>query len=301
MDELVSLPLDRIVEPRLMLRLVNKDTVEYMELRDSIAQRGFLNSVSVRPSQREPGKFEIVDGMYRFTVARELGLPSLPCIVKHDVADDDVLVAQIQGNAVRVETQPAQFAHQLKRILTRRPEMTFAELAVLVKKSPSWVARMLGLLFLRKEIQQAMDRGEIPMQNAYMLSKLPPRLQGDYVDQAKVMPTRDFKALAAAVVKQFKEAVRQGKLDRHFLPKSEPVAYLRPLKHVLDELEERECGGLMVAAEGCKSPLDGWYAALRWAVHFDRESLHEQEAFAARRSEKRLRKYLENHDEVDPS
>ena len=51
----------------IVLRVVNRSSVEYLELRDSLADRGFLNSICVRPSSRKPGKVEVVDGLYRYT------------------------------------------------------------------------------------------------------------------------------------------------------------------------------------------------------------------------------------------
>ena len=79
-DKAADIPIDYIVEPRTVLRLVDRDSVEYLELRDSIEAEGFWNSIAVRPAKDE-GKYEIIDGLYRHTCARELGLTSIPCII----------------------------------------------------------------------------------------------------------------------------------------------------------------------------------------------------------------------------
>ncbi len=63
------IPLDEIVEPWVVLRPVNRASLEYLELRDSLAAVGFINSICVRPSTRKPGKVEVVDGLYRYTGA----------------------------------------------------------------------------------------------------------------------------------------------------------------------------------------------------------------------------------------
>ena len=60
-DTTADIPIDCIVEPRTVLRLIDKNSVEYLEMRDSIAAEGFWNSISVRPA-REPQKYEIIDG-----------------------------------------------------------------------------------------------------------------------------------------------------------------------------------------------------------------------------------------------
>lgn len=88
--------------------------------------------------------------------------------------------------------------------------------------------------------------------------------------------------MAAGLLKEIKEAARQGKLYeycRDFTP--EP--YLRFLKDVLNEYREHRLGGLAVVKAGCKTPADGWYTALRWVLNLDEESVREQrERFVAR-------------------
>jgi len=288
-DKAADIPIDRIIQPRTVLRLVDKDSVEYLELRDSIEAEGFWNSIAVRPAKDE-GNYEIIDGLYRHTCARELGLKSIPCIIKYDVSDDAVLAAQIQANAIRPETKPAEFARQMKRILTRQPKMTFDELAHLIHKSPSWVRKTLGLLRLVRQSRKMVDRGEIPIQSAYALARIPHHLQANYLDQARTLPSREFRALAASVIKQFTEAVKQGKMDAFWCGEFQPQAHLRSLRDIQSEVQRPEVGALLVTAEQCKTPVDGFYAALHWAMHLDRRSIEDQERAARARSRQSLPK-----------
>ena len=69
-----------------------------------------------------------------------------------------------------------------------------------------------------------------------MLAKIPRSMQMDYVDRAKTHAAQGVQTLAAACVKQFMEAVKQGKMDAFYSDKFEPVAHLRSLK----EIEEDE-------------------------------------------------------------
>ena len=284
MDEIRDIPMDHLVEPWILLRPVNRHSVEYLEMKDSIEAKGFLNSISVRPCKRRPDRFEVIDGMYRWTCATDIGLESVPAIIKHNVTDDDVLSLQIQANAVRPETRPCDFARQLKRIQKAHPNITLARLAMMVSKNPTWVRNQLGLLHLAPEHQKMVDRGEICLQNAYMLAKIPPRLRSDYVEQAKTMAGPAFHALAASVVKQFREAVRQGKLDAFYTDGFEPQPYLRALRAIQEEFQTQAEGPLMIAAEDCRTPLDGWMAALQWAMHLDRQSVEDQEQAARARA-----------------
>jgi ParB/RepB/Spo0J family partition protein len=300
-DEFRLIPLEQIIEPWAILRVVNRMAVEYLELRDSIAEKGLLNSICVRPSVRRPDFMEVVDGLYRYTASCELRLIELPCIVKHDLTDEDVLALQIQANALRPETTVMEYARQIKRIMaaiTVRQgwDATLADVANVIHKCPEWISRQLDLLGLDPTIQKALDRGEIPLGSAYMLAKLPPGRQREFFDLAKTTKARDFAPLIAAAVKRFQEAVRQGKLERYCQDR-EPVPYLRPLKEVLQEYQGHESGGLRLLGSGCQTPVDGWYAALQWALHLDEDSIREQrEKIRARTSAALLKKEAESCD-----
>jgi ParB/RepB/Spo0J family partition protein len=274
-DDFRAIPLDQIVEPWVVLRVVNRESIEYLELRDSLAAVGPLNSICVRPSPRRPGLYEVVDGLYRFTAACELRLPSMPCIVKHHLTDEDVLAFQIQANALRPETTVTEYARQIKRIMDAKPGITRVGLSNLLHKNADWIRDQLNLLGLRQDIQKAVDRGEIPLQSAYMLAKLPRVRQVQFIDLAKVTPVREFAAMVAAVVKQIKEDARQGKLDDLF-GEFTPVPYLRALKEVFAEYQEHRVGGLLLVKAGCKTPIDAWHLALRWALNLDEESIRQR-------------------------
>jgi ParB-like chromosome segregation protein Spo0J len=225
--------------------------------------------------------------MYRWTCAKEIGLERVPTLIKQDVTDEEVLSLQIQANAIRPETRPCDFARQLKRIQKAHPGITLAQLATMVSKNPTWVSQQLGLLHLSPKHQKMVDRGEICLRNAYMLSKLPPRLRSEYADQAKTMTGEAFHALAASVIKQFKEAVRQGKLDAFFTDDFEPQPHLRSLKTIQEEFHNQTEGPLILASEDCRTAMDGWLAALQWSMHLDRQSVKDQEHAARAKARKR--------------
>lgn len=286
MDDLRELPISQLVPPWILLRPVDQHSVEYAELRDSLEAQGFLNSIAVRPCKRRPGLFEIIDGMYRWTCAKDIGRETVPAIIKHNVTDDEVLSLQLQANAVRPETSHCDFARQLKRIQKANPGITIAALSVMISKAPTWISRQLGLLTLDTRYQKMIDRGEICLQNAYMFCKIPPQFRKEYTDRAKTMKAPAFAALAASVVKQYKEAVRQGKLDAFFTEEFEPQPHLRALKVIQEEDRLRLDGPMIVSAEDCKTPLDGFYTGLQWAMHLDRKSVFDQEESARLKARK---------------
>ena len=86
------------------------------------------------------------------------------------------------------------------------------------------------------------DRGEIPLMSAYMLSQVLSAYQLRFVDLAKTAPVHVFKATVAVFVKKQREAARQGKLDAIFNDEFTPVAYLRGLRELLAEKKQPRTG-----------------------------------------------------------
>jgi ParB/RepB/Spo0J family partition protein len=286
-DELKWLPVEQLVDPPVVLRLVNRTSVEYLELRDSIADRGILNPILVRPSARFPGHYDVADGLYRVTCCRAVGRSPVPCLVK-DLTDDDLLAIQIQANALRPETAPMEYARQIKRIMETRPDITLAEVSNRVlHKSPTWVSATLGLLQIRQDFQAAVNRGEMPLAAAYEFARLPYKLQPQFFDAARTMPVVKFRRVVQAVLKQFQEAIRQGKLDAFFTEEFKPIPYGRVWKEIIAEHAQPSCAALVLVAEECKTLTDAWRAALAWVLHLDRTSIEAQRRAVMNRARKR--------------
>jgi ParB/RepB/Spo0J family partition protein len=297
-DECRNIPLSQLHEPWPIMRPVIRDSIEFLERKDSIARHGPLNSLLVRPSTRQPGKFEIIDGMWRYSASLEIGREDYPCIIKLGLSDDDALAMQLQANAVRADTTPTEYSRQLRRIIQTRKGMTASELARIAGKHPAWVKERLNLLEMAKDMQLMVDRGEISISNGYMLAKIPRIWRRKYVDHARVMSGPEFKALAAAVIKQYTECVQKGKMDERYLPEFTPQHYLRGVKEVKAELENPQVGATIMAADNCKTLPDAWNSCLRWALHLDRQSIEEQQRKATQRNEVKFQKEVEASHEA---
>jgi len=268
-DEIRPIPLRQLIEPWIILRLLNRETVEYLELRDSIADKGFLNSICVRPAQK-PGFYEVVDGLYRWTAAKELELRVVPCIVKFNLTDDDVVALQIQANAIRPETTPIEFARQLGRIIEARPKITLAQLQAIVHKSPAWIGRILKLRDLSPRNQKRLERGELPVDNATRLALIPYRHQPHFASLAMTMPQDEFRVLTSAYLKRYREAAIRGTLDVAELNDFTPVPFCRSVKELQRELATCDVGAVVTVE--CSS-LEAWKRCLQWMIHLDAESI----------------------------
>lgn len=279
-DETRPIPLRQLIEPWIVLRRVDRESVAYLELRDSIAAYGILNSICVRPAPRKRGFWEVVDGLWRWTAAKELHLQVVPCITKTNLTDEDIMAIQIQANAIRPETTPMEFARQIKKIIDARPQITLAQLQAIIHKAPMWISRILNLNDLAPRNQKRLERGEMPLDNAVRLAQIPYKHQPRFATLAMTVPTDEFRFLISAYMKRYREAAIQGTLDVAELNEFEPVPYCRSVKEMQSEAATATVGSV---ATMDLTPLEAWKCCLQWIMHLDSESVAVQrEKFGAK-------------------
>ncbi len=100
------------------LREVNRGTEKYLELVDSVRKRGVMNPILVRECKDpKTGEdfFGLIDGLHRFSAARDAGSETIPANIT-SMQDADTMLAQIMANVHRIETQPGEYSKQLVRI-----------------------------------------------------------------------------------------------------------------------------------------------------------------------------------------
>lgn len=277
MSELKKIPIEEIRANLVSLRKVDKKNPLYLELVDSVGERGILNPISVREkSDKETGQvfFEVIDGLHRYSAACDSGLGEMPCQIL-DFSDYEVLLAQTIANVHSIETKPAQYTEQLKRILDQNPTMTQSELGRQIGKSAAFIQQRLSLnKITNPEILSRVDSGEINLSNAYALAKLPPEEQSDFVERAITMGDNEFLPLVSKRVKEIREARRKG-LDAS--PQEfQPVAHLQKLKAIKEELETGKVGKALIELTGVKTAEEGFKLGVQWILHLDPKSVEIQ-------------------------
>lgn len=279
-NRLNYIPTIWIKECKIQLRPVDKRTVEYAELFDSIKANGLWQPILVRPSSG--GTYEVVDGFYRFSCCRDLRIEKIPCLVRA-LTDFEVIAAQIQTNAVRLETDPYYYAQHLWRIIKEDQSMTVAEVSKAINKSRAWISQMLGLIRLSPEVSIALKRGYISLSVAVELSRLPKDAQKELVHFAAVNKERDTIPILRERVRKFKEAIKRGRMEVYYESLIEPVAHLRPLREITRECKSLGDAYTVLKLVDAKEPIDGWRAALQWVLHLDPEAKEAQVKRLARR------------------
>lgn len=281
------IPISLIRESEVALRTVNRNSEEYLQLVESIRQKGVLNSVSVREVKDEHGvlTYGLVDGLHRFTAAKDAGLTEIPAnITKLD--DRELLEAQIIANIHKIETKPVEYTKQMTRILAGNPTLTKRELAARLAKTEAWISQRLSLTKLTDAVAKMVDDDTIKLSNAYALAKLPPEEQANFVDRAATDPPDVFVPAIYARVKEIRDAKIKGKdaAPAQFVP-TPHLQKLSEVKKVFDSPDEL---ALMVCrAQQAETPLDGFKAAVAWMLHLDSLSVREQKAeYEARKTQR---------------
>lgn len=279
MGDVKKITLDSIRANPVALRAVNTESEEYLGLVDSIRSQGLLTAISVR-EKKDPESgdlfYELIDGLHRFTASKDAGLSEIPAIVQ-DADDARSLEMQIVANIHKIETKPAEYSKQLRRMLALNPMMTESELAQKLGKSRKWIQDRLSLNKISNQtIIDLVNSGEINLSNAYALAKLPEEEQADWVTRAQTEEPQVFVAAANERAKEIRDARRKGRDASP--PEFQPTAHMRKLKELKEELETSSAASAIVAQEGASSAEEGFAAGIKWALNLDKASVEAQQA-----------------------
>ena len=162
---LASIPVARIEplpgQPR---KIFEEDALE--ELAKSIARRGVIQPIIVRPLERK-GRYQLVAGERRWRAAQRANLHEIPAIVR-DLDRREVMAIALIENIQREDLNPIEEARAYQH-LSEEEEMSQADIAELVDKSRSHVANLQRLLALPEPVIQLVELGRLSMGHARAL------------------------------------------------------------------------------------------------------------------------------------
>ncbi|ADI16085.1 ParB/RepB/Spo0J family partition protein [Truepera radiovictrix] len=143
------------------------DPAAIAELASSVAQKGVLQPLLVRPAD---SGYEIVAGERRFRAAQQVGLATVPAIVK-PLTDRETLEIALIENLQRESLSAVEEARAFKQLMDFG--LNQEAVAQAVGKSRSAVANTLRLLQLDGEALAALDEGRISAGHARAILSLP--------------------------------------------------------------------------------------------------------------------------------
>ena len=261
MSDLREIPISEIIPSRTPLRPVQRKSLDFTELFESIKTDGVLQPILVRPIKEG---YEVVEGGHRFVAAKMAGLETIPCKVK-PMTDHEVLVYQVKANAVKPkETTRYEYARRLRKLL--EGGLTIQQLSAMIDKSPNWIRHQLSLNKLIRKAVNKLNNGDMCLSNAVELSKLPDHLQLAMLDTACHMRSADFISLARQAKRDYDAfLIEQGaeKIDYGIQPR------LRPINDIMLEVENNKARDVVLTSCNATTPEEGWKACLAWMLRID--------------------------------
>lgn len=171
---------------------------EQAELLESIRVSGTLVPIIVRPSSA--GKYEIISGHRRVEACKELGIDTIPAIVK-ELTNEEAIITMVDANLQRENLLPSEkaFAYKMKveamKRKAGRPQKnssqietnidTAAEIGQQFGESRDQVYRYIRLTNLIPELLKLVDERRIAFTPAVELSYLPENEQRVLYEEIK--------------------------------------------------------------------------------------------------------------------
>lgn len=140
------------VQPRTVF---NED--DLAELVHSIREIGVLQPIVVRPHADRPGKYELVMGERRLRATRQVGLTTIPAVVR-ETADVDMLRDALLENLHRAQLNPLEEASAYQQLLADFG-ITQDQLAAKIGRSRPQITNTLRLLKLPESVQLRVAAG----------------------------------------------------------------------------------------------------------------------------------------------
>ena len=137
------------------------------ELAASIAERGIIQPLIVRPSPKDGSEYEIVAGERRWRAAQKARLHEVPVMIL-TLDDREALEAAIVENVQREDLNPLEEAEGYGQLMEKFGH-TQQKLAGILGKSRSHIANSLRLLTLPKEVKGHLRDGKLSAAHARTL------------------------------------------------------------------------------------------------------------------------------------
>lgn len=182
-------------------------------LMESIREHGMLQPILVRPDK---DGYQLVAGERRWRAARELGLSSIPAIVKETTPKQSLGVALVE-NLQREDLNPIEKARAFWELIEVFG-LTQEEVGKYVGMDRSSVANTLRLLELPIEVQEHVSRGTISQGHARaLLAAKDESIQKKLCQRAldEGLTVRQIETLASSVKRKAQRRRRAGNNGSH--------------------------------------------------------------------------------------
>lgn len=169
----MHIPIDKII----IKDNIRSDHDEDMaDLMDSIERHDIIQPILVTP---HADRFLIVIGHRRFAAMRSRNEPTIPCIIRDDIANEDRVWIQLVENTHRKKLSALEYVEIFNRIReehrrTTGKRMTVRHLAVMLGKTIKWVEmHYQAVTSMDRLVSSGIDRSEVErMTTGQVLGKI---------------------------------------------------------------------------------------------------------------------------------
>lgn len=149
------------------------------ELTGSMEVSGQWDPILVR--RNDEGKYDLIAGSQRLEAAKFLGWTEIDA-KEIDVSEEEAAMLSVETNLKRKGLQEIEEGKAIKKIIDEY-SLTHKQISERLGKSERWVGSRLSLaLDVIKEVQNAIGRGFISIEQALIIGQLPKKGQGKFLN-----------------------------------------------------------------------------------------------------------------------
>jgi ParB family chromosome partitioning protein len=159
----LSIVIPDINQPRKTFKNINS-------LADSIKENGVIQPIIVT-SKKVDGIHHIIAGERRYLASKQIGLTTIPCIVREEETDASILLLQLLENDQREDVSPFEEADALRQLIDNM-NVKKADIAKVLGRDASWISMRLKIADAKPNIRDLADKGVIEdVRTLYELKK----------------------------------------------------------------------------------------------------------------------------------
>lgn len=252
-----------LLEPSPYQPRQSMDEDALQELADSIAQRGILQPLLVRPKPGAPGHYQIIAGERRWRASQRAQLHEVPVLVR-ELSDADAMAAGLVENLQRENLNAMEEAEGYKR-LTDEFRLSHDQLGEAVGKSRSYITNAMRLLSLPTAVQLLLREGAISLGHAKALMSHPEPVKAAQEVVRRGLSVRQTEALAKTTGRSISPALTARIPREHQGEHSEIAALAETLSERLGlrvDIKFNGTGGALVLNYASLDQLDSLLALL---------------------------------------
>jgi ParB family chromosome partitioning protein len=175
------------------------------ELAASIAQRGILQPLLVRPKPGVEQKYQIIAGERRWRAAQKVPLHEVPVLVR-DLSDTDAMAAGLVENLQREDLNPVEEAEGYQRLITEF-RLSHEALGEAIGKSRTHIVNTLRILKLPDAVLDMVKTGTLTAGHARVLVGHSDPLTGANSVVARGLTVRETEEMVTNLGRNFPDKV----------------------------------------------------------------------------------------------